>query len=249
MKKILIWVGIGLVALIVLGAIFGSTGTDDNPASTKAAKTSQPAQTADTDTASDETAATEPGPSTPPAPASFSGTGKKVLDFEVRSDGPVVVRGTHSGQSNFIVHTISRDGAGEEGLFNEIGRWTGQAVWEDAAAGRYRLEVDADGPWTITFTQPDTMRGVALLPGAVKGTGATAVIVRSKDAFNAVVTGTHRGQSNFIVDLIGTGDTTGSVNLFNEIGTFNGETAEDLPEGRLLLYVRADGPWTLDFTR
>src|SRR5690606_22463831 len=85
----------------------------------------------------------------------------------------------------------------------------------------------------------------ALLPGAVTGTGATAVIVRSTKEFNAVVKGQHRGDSNFIVELVGTGDTSGREGLFNEIGAFGGETVVDIPEGRMLLSVQANGPWTL----
>ncbi len=38
----------------------------------------------------------------------------------------------------------------------------------------------------------------------------------------------------------------GSLFIFNEIGVFQGETlADEMPAGDYLLYVQADGPWTI----
>jgi hypothetical protein len=46
-----------------------------------------------------------------------------------------------------------------------------------------------------------------------------------------IVTGRHRGQSNFVVEVIGYGDVQGTILLFNEIGRFRGETiAEEMPQ-------------------
>lgn len=234
-------------AALVMAGCGDLEATDPPSSASDAASTQIP----ETPTATTDVTPPDPAPALPPAPvpAMFSGTGQKVINFEVRSATPLVVKGTHSGSSNFIVEAIPRSTGGYgEGLFNEIGSYSGQTVWVEPTVGKHRLKVDADGPWTLTFTRPETMKGVALLPGAVKGTGATAVIVRSTKEFNAVVKGQHQGDSNFIVELVGTGDTSGREGLFNEIGAFGGETVVDIPEGRMLLSVQANGPWTLAFS-
>jgi hypothetical protein len=48
-----------------------------------------------------------------------------------------------------------------------------------------------------------------------------------------VIRATHRGEAIFIVDVFGYGEeTSGSENLFNEIGNFKGETPlDELPAG------------------
>jgi hypothetical protein len=65
-----------------------------------------------------------------------------------------------------------------------------------------------------------------------------------------VVTGVHRGRSNFIVHLIGYGNLSGTEYVFNEIGRYRGQTLLDsMPRGSYLVWVQADGAWTLRFTR
>ena len=65
-----------------------------------------------------------------------------------------------------------------------------------------------------------------------------------------VIKGTHSGESNFIVSLIGYGRLRGDDTLFNEIGAFSGETLlRDMRKGAYLLAVRANGAWTIRFRR
>ena len=64
-----------------------------------------------------------------------------------------------------------------------------------------------------------------------------------------IVTGIHRGQSNFIVHLVGL-SFSGEEFLFNEIGNYRGQTLiDDMPRGNYLLAVQADGLWSIRFTR
>lgn len=182
----------------------------------------------------------------------IKGSGSKVVDVALARDSPLVVGARHDGGSNFILELVARDGSGSELLVNEIGRWSGQVAWADASSGRYRLKIDADGAWTITINQPVAKdRGSRLLPGQVAGSGSRVVPVRTLADLQPIVTASHRGgSSNFIVQLIGYGDTTGSALLFNEIGKFSGETLiDDLPQGHYLLSVIADGDWTIRFKR
>jgi hypothetical protein len=177
----------------------------------------------------------------------ISGRGARVVTIRLARSTPLVVTGFHNGQSNFIVRLV---GVGaSETLFNEIGAYSGQAGVAEIRAGRYRVAVQADGGWTLGFAQPSPSRSARLIPGTITGRGARVVAVRSTRSMQPIVTATHRGESNFIVQMIGYGTTTGQATLFNEIGNFHGQTLMDgLPRGPYLLYVQADGAWTIRFT-
>jgi hypothetical protein len=181
------------------------------------------------------------------ANVTISGRGSRVVTIRLVRNSPLVVTGIHNGQSNFIVRLV---GAGtSETLFNEIGAYGGQTAVADIRADRYRVAVQADGGWTLGFAQPTPPRTARLIPGTITGHGAKVIAIRSTRSLQPVVTATHRGQSNFIVRLIGYGTTTGEEGLFNEIGNFRGQTLiESLPRGSYLLYVQADGAWTIRFT-
>ena len=176
------------------------------------------------------------------------GRGSRVVAIRLTRNSVLVVTGLHNGESNFIVRLV---GPGrDETVFNEIGAYSGQAAVEDVKAGRYRIAVQADDAWTLGFAQPTPPRNAKVIPGTITGHGARVVAVRSTRNMQPIVTASHRGESNFIVSLIGYGTTTGSATLFNEIGNFHGQTLMDdhVPRGPYLLYVRADGPWTIRFT-
>ncbi len=203
----------------------------------------------------EETEAPEPTP-TPrptqpqPSPRTVEGAGQQVKAVRLRTDGPMVVTASHRGQSNFIVDLVPRGGGDSENLYNEIGDFKGQALVEDAASGRYRLRVEADGPWTLRLSQPLPSDDAKKLPGRLSGRGAKVVRVRVDRDTQPTVKATHRGDSNFIVDIVGYGDqVSGSENLYNEIGNYRGETLMDeLPAGDYLVNVQADGRWSLRFS-
>ncbi len=90
---------------------------------------------------------------------------------------------------------------------------------------------------------------VAAKPAAViRGVGARVVALRLPATRPLVVSGTHRGSSNFIVDLVPRNGR--STLLFNEIGRFSGQTAVgDAVAGRYRIRVQADGAWVLRFAQ
>jgi hypothetical protein len=243
--------------LVVVGALLPSPSTDDQ-GTTEAAREAQPQETTaptDEQPTAEAEAPVDEEPAAPPAPKSrpvrvLTGTGSEVRSLRLAADSPLVVTGTHQGQANFIVDLVGRgDTSGSENLFNEIGSYDGQTAVAEAASGQYRVQVDADGPWTLRFAQPLPTSEAKRLPGTLRGNGAKVRRVRTTEDLQPVIEGTHRGEANFIVDVIGYGDTTGSENLFNEIGNYDGETLlEDLPQGSYLIHVQADGPWTIKFT-
>jgi hypothetical protein len=173
--------------------------------------------------------------------ATLRGSGSRVLSVRLPA-GPVVVQARHTGSSNFVVE-LSGPG-GRELLVNEIGPYRGAAVTDAAGAGRYRAAVTADGSWTLELLRPTTA-GLRSVLGRFAGTGSTVVGVRSRADRELVVTSTHRGESNFVVYLIGFGSVTGRELVVNEIGRYRGQALVDVPRGTLLLWVQADGPWTV----
>jgi hypothetical protein len=181
------------------------------------------------------------------ASVTISGRGARVVTIRLVRNSPLVVTGSHNGQSNFIVRLV---GAGtSETLFNEIGAYSGQTAVADIHSGRFRVAVQADGVWTLGFAQPTPPRAAKPIPGTITGRGARVIAVRATRHLQPVVTATHRGQSNFIVQMIGYGTTIGQATLFNEIGNYHGQTLmDDLPRGSYLLYVQADGAWSIRFT-
>jgi hypothetical protein len=93
--------------------------------------------------------------------------------------------------------------------------------------------------------QPDPEPAVIKLTG--KGTRVSKKFTLTEGL--AVFSMTHRGHSNFIVDLR---STDGSVdeNLVNEIGNFKGSWPLFLDSAATyLLKVDADGPWTFTITQ
>ncbi len=142
-------------------------------------------------------------------------------------------------------------GGDTEFVFNEVGAFSGQALVEEPTVARYRVAIEADGDWTLRFTQPGAVTG-RLLPATLTGHGSKVLFVRVARAMQPVVTANNRGQSNFIVHLVGFGRTAGTVEfVFNEIGSFHGQKLLDeaLEPGGYLVAVQSDGTWTLRFTR
>ena len=82
---------------------------------------------------------------TPTAP--FSGSGARVVK-RYFSPAQYVIAASHDGGSNFIV-SIHDPNGGETLLFNEIGRYSGQAVFTVSDRGIHLVEIEANGGWTI----------------------------------------------------------------------------------------------------
>lgn len=184
-----------------------------------------------------------------PTPSNASGSGARILDLTLPRSSPVVVTASHTGSSNFVVKLVPRGGGSEELLVNTIGNYSGKTLAPEASKGRYRVQVEAGGRWSLRFQQPRPTGGAKVLPAVIQGRGDTVVAVHANEGFQAVVSGAHRGESNFAVHLTGYGNTSGRELLFNEIGTYRGETLVDLPKGGSLLSVQADGSWSVRFKK
>jgi hypothetical protein len=245
------WAKIGLIVLVAFLAIGIIGACADSSDSEEPAAEATTEEEATTQEAATEEATTEPAPPEPagPKPIVKRGSGSSVESVRLTEDSPLVVTGEHNGSANFIVELRGRGGA-DYLIFNEIGSYRGQFAVGDILAGRYRAAVDADGSWTLRFEQPVPSARAQAIPGRITGRGARVVPIRSSADLEPIVTARHRGEANFIVEVIGYGDVTGTILLFNEIGQFKGETlADPMPAGDYLLAVQADGAWTLRFIR
>jgi hypothetical protein len=245
-------------SIVAVATIAGGGTSTSSPSSTpQASGSASPERTvqANAEGAVEKPAPTPDGP-VAPAVVVLRGAGAQVRSLRLRADTPLVVTGLHRGSSNFIVDLVGSGATGgvDESLFNEIGSYRGQMLVSEVASGRYRVRLEADGPWTLRLAQPVPGDPAASLPGTLNGAGAKVVPVAvGHEGFQPVVNATHRGQSNFIVDVVGYGEDAQGFqeNLYNEIGRYSGQTLmeDTMPDGGYLVAVVADGPWQLKFSR
>ena len=180
----------------------------------------------------------------------FSGSGPTVTESFEAGDTLTHFIFEHDGSSNFIVWLIDAEtGELEELIVNEIGQISGATAYP-VPDKDYILDIDADGDWSVTVTNPWVAEeDVHQLPVEVSGQGYDVVGVVELDG-NTVVSGSHDGDSNFIVWVYDEFDNSrfdGDL-IFNEIGEFEGQTHTSYT-GYVWVVVVADGEWELEFER
>ena len=155
----------------------------------------------------------------------------------------------HNGQSNFAAEVID-DQSGDRValLVNEIGTTSG-STGVGLPDGEYLLDVDADGDWSFDIGEPaapDDESGVP--PGSIEGEQSDVYGEIEIDG-RVTVSAEHRGDGNFIVEAWDESNTQALFDglLFNEIGSFEGETTAQL-NGRFYIVVQAGGPYTIEIT-
>lgn len=119
-----------------------------------------PAQPPASPSVPDAATATVPTPAQPtPAPPAaepgvhnLDGFGKAALALDL-VQGPAALRMTYSGEGNFVVRLLDAKGERVGGsVANEIGAWSGTKAVNIPSTGKYVVDVDASGPWTIVLT-------------------------------------------------------------------------------------------------
>lgn len=174
---------------------------------------------------------------------SFSGEGAVVTDYISVEEGLAVFDFTHDGESNFIVQVLDESGETVAYLANEIGSYEG-SVAEYLDEEVYRFFIDADGAWTMNFDQVDF--GQAITETSFSGQGDDTTAVFYTDGGLKTFSFTHQGDSNFIVHLLNS-EGQSEAYLVNEIGDYEGSTAEYLDAGYYIMNVQADGGWTIGY--
>jgi hypothetical protein len=177
-------------------------------------------------------------------PRTFEGSGTETSDEITLSTGPLTAEFSHDGDSNFITDLITLEGESYQdvSLTNFIGTAEGSTVATVSASGGHKLNVDADGEWSITLEQ-DPGVSPESLPVDASGQGRTYV---GPYEFSGATEfqGTHDGSSNFIVSPVPVDPSAMATSIFNKIGEFEGSTTSRL-DGVFFLDIQADGKWTL----
>lgn len=247
-KRPWFWVA-AILILILIPVLAGEEPVQQAESPTPATTEEPTTEPEPTEAPTEEPEETEPPEPafTAPKPIVLNGNGSKVETIRLAANSPVVLTASHSGSANFVVELVGQ--GTNELLVNEIGSYQGQVAVDEIRSGRYRVPVDADGTWTLRIEQPVPKPGDKNVIGKFSGRGSKVIALQSDSDLQPIITGQHRGQENFIVELVGFGTLEGSVLLFNEIGNFSGEALEDVPGGDFLLAVQADGNWTIRFRR
>lgn len=238
---------LGVLVLIVIIGILGSGGNSTNqqvqsPAQTPTSTPTDEQTTDNTSTSvSDSTSQTEQ--ITEPEPIELSGTGQKATQKFQLEQGLSVFSTTYRGSDNFIVWLMDGEtGQNIDLVANEIGSSNGSKAVGITSDGDYILNVQANGPWTVTITQP-RKSAIQSAPLTLQGTGNKASEVFTLDSGLRTFYMDYRGSDNFIVWLMD--DQGRQVDLLaNQIGNFNGSKAVGIPQtGTYLLNIQANGKW------
>jgi hypothetical protein len=189
-----------------------------------------------------------PGPVTEPAPINLVGSGQQTSQQFRLENGLSLFSMQHHGSSNFLIWLVDSSGKKVDLLVDVIGEFGGSKAEGITAADDYRLDITADGQWSVDITQPRP-QVAAPAPLGMTGVGQHATRFFSLKQGVATFRMTHNGTSNFAVWL---DDVNGKhVDLLaNVSGTFNGTKAEDIDQtGIYLLDIDADGEWKIDISK
>lgn len=169
-------------------------------------------------------------------PAEFSGDGDSVIDLpEGVNQGMVTV--THDGSEHFAVTALDANNESTGDLLvNTTGSYEGVTALgvHEIGGDAVRLDVDADGAWTITLAPFST---APALPESGAGDG-----VFLYDGPAATWAITHDGSEHFAVSAYTSADFSMPL-LVNETGAYDG--SEAVTAGPALVVVQADGSWTI----
>jgi hypothetical protein len=127
------------------------------------------------------------------------------------------------------------------GALQEIGNIRGTRSLDPSEDGTpVALQVEADGDWTVTIVDMDTMPQLA---ASAHGTGSAILIIPA--GTNSGLTTyhiTHAGRSNFVVHAYG----SRSALVVNAIGHYDGEQV--ISSEAVVIEIEADGAWTMTKT-
>jgi hypothetical protein len=265
------------VGLIVLSAIFGSDEADDTAVATtdddtEAGDDTDAAESNADDQAAEATAAPEATPTPEPTatpeptrqptpeptptptpvpfePIVFSGAGPDVVALDDPIADPLLVTLTHSGSSNFQVSLLDANGERVESLANEIGQWAGTLPVNLRVGDSFAfIEINADGPWEITFDEITSAPTLATDAGSRHDGVGSEVLIFVTDGPAVVAFDCPTCDSNIFISAIG----DRSDSLENAIGEGGFQGRYVVPNGTFLLQIEARAgfqtpppPWTL----
>lgn len=146
----------------------------------------------------------------------------------------------------FTAQLVERGNPDNAILLNVAGDSTGRTAF-GLSEGVYRLDIEADGDWTVSVTQPETAdieASAEPLPTIQDGSGSD---VRGPFELDGPtdVTAVYSGNDDFNVEMLDRGGRSVAPNLFDETGSFSGEATLD-HRGYGWFDVTTTGDWSLD---
>lgn len=174
----------------------------------------------------------------------FEGSGADETPTFDLDEGVLTGSFSHDGDGEFVVELTAAGGGSDGVLVNTSGTTAGESIMavED---GTYRLDVDADGAWSIDLEQPEVHADdLEDLPVDATGTGSAFVgpIWTDGDVRLEV---THDGDGAFVVD--GYGADGNRESIVNKTGAFDNSRSYH-SSGTVWIDIEADGNWTLEVT-
>ena len=240
-----------LIVVVSCAALLGDGGQEqaDGGGGQQAASTPSPAPTPSSTPEPTPTPEPEskPEPVEEPKTITLSGSSQEATEPFQLERGLTVIEMQYQGNANFIVDLLDQQGdsVAPMGVANVIGNFEGSTPVQITQGGQHLLDVQASGPWRIKVRQPRASS--APKTTSFKGTSAEATDLFELSGSLHRFELTHSGDENFIVDLLDqNGESVTMMGLVNEIGSFEGSKAVQVPEdGIYLLSVQANGPWTV----
>ncbi len=253
--------GLGRIAVlsvvVVVFMVFGCTGDQNQEVSQEPSSSSE-------ETSSEEASSDQPSSSSSdrasqpatavveseeePAPIELSGNGQTATDTFDLGSGLTIFRMSYQGERNFIVNLLGEPGPQASGVLiaNSIGSFEGSHAAK-TTAGEHLLDVQANGPWTITVEQPRPT-SAPKTGNYVYSAGKTATDFFDLGKGLKRFAMTHEGDRNFTVWLLDKNGTQVPGGLLaNEIGRYEGSRAIQVPKDDIyLLQVEADGIWSVE---
>lgn len=180
-------------------------------------------------------ASAEPTSAPEPELVTYEGSGTKIIKVRKPEDGPVLATFTHNGGSNFAVWSLDSDLEQLDLPVNTIGDFSGTTILDrNDGENTARIEVEADGTWTIELAPLSTARQFT---DKAQGTGPDVLIYQGP---TGVATLKNQGQGNFAVWFF---STETSDLAANEIGNYSGEAV--IPEGPTAVQIESEGKWSI----
>ncbi len=158
-----------------------------------------------------------------------------------RGDGGFEVLGNDSGEGDWI-------GAWQVG--SREGRGIPRIGWSQFRPDKYRLKVEASGPWRCRLIQPALKQSRSTIPYRCEGPGGGHVAGPFRVGSRPLrVRAQHDGGGPFLARLFSL-DGTDQCDVVKAEGQTNFEErpTEAMPGKEYLLLVSADGTWKLEFT-
>ena len=191
------------------------------------------------------------------------GSSEESLGVQLIS-GALVGHFTHSHEGEFTV-TLFRGDGGFEVLGNGSGEgdWIGawpvsnhprrtipKIEWSQFRPDKYRLKVEASGPWRCRLIQPALNQSHSGIPYHCEGPAGGRVAGPFKVGVHPLrVRAQHDGGGSFLARLLSL-DGTDQCDVVKAEGQTSLEEhpTEAMPGKEYLLFVSADGTWEVEFT-